>query len=458
MKKAIFFLPLLLLIAYPAYALTTINAQSSTSCDVTGYCETKVDLGKFLTSPAISIVKATNYSQTIDTIENETSLKNMGYKFVNNSIVVYGKTIENTYWSLDLKNGYAIDPWWNVSWANCKNISIEIYQTEVDTPLTVNLTELRLTNSYEGRLINNSCNETGTAINYTVLDYKTTTDDDDWANIEFPFSGSSNVTWAYYYNNPTAADPAYLYVLFHPNMTSMDFTNDWVSGDQAKYTMINGIMNASRVDAGQYDTDQLQTKSDFSSYTNITFYDVVLDANTNPHYDRYFAGTNASGVWLNNYNLLSTAGNKWRLYYLNPAVQDIDSNIAVSSKNFSVKVWYTSSADDAMLWIFNTSSGTNYWSRNVTDVAYDIKYWGTWTDSTFANVPVQYYRFKIYLGYVNPRENNLPKITVGSEESSPAAPPAPTVKDNTVICFKTQPVCINLKDSTLIYKGEGYYA
>lgn len=30
--------------------------------------------------------------------------------------------------------------------------------------------------------------------------------------------------------------------------------------------------------------------------------------------------------------------------------------------------------------------------------------------------------------------------------------------DNTVICFKTQPVCINLKDSTLIYKGEGYYA
>lgn len=44
------------------------------------------------------------------------------------------------------------------------------------------------------------------------------------------------------------------------------------------------------------------------------------------------------------------------------------------------------------------------------------------------------------------------------EEYVPPVVPLNPVIDNTVICFKTQPVCINLKDRTLIYKGDGYYA
>ena len=59
-----------------------------------------------------------------------------------------------------------------------------------------------------------------------------------------------------------------------------------------------------------------------------------------------------------------------------------------------------------------------------------------------------------YLTFLNPLS-----FTIGDEEES-ETPPAPTINpiiDNTVICFKTKPICVNLADFSFILRGEGYY-
>jgi hypothetical protein len=320
--------------------------------------------------------------------------------------------------------GYSLDnlAWWSSGWSNCKNLTITRYASDV---VATNITGLKLTNSYEGRIVNASCNNGGTEQNFTVKSSATASASDDWLDVEFK-APTTNTTWSIYYNNPSAPNPSYYFLLFNPNLASnCDYTNDWYTGDTAKYACGSGMLNASKIDGGAYATDQLQTKNDYSGYPQITVWVVpyMTSASGAEHYTRYAAGTITQGAWDNYYNFLTTiTTNNYRLL-ANLVVIDENSGITLLyQKNFSVKVQYSVGDDDAFLWLYN-SSDYQLWNLNITTLNNDLKYWGAWVDPTGTGSTVRYYAFKIYHGYVNPSLTNLPSVALGSEESAPNTPP-----------------------------------
>jgi len=336
----------------------------------------------------------------------------------------YGWGSSGYYAVYDKISGYDYDPWWDSNWNYCKNVTIQIYQTENSLPISKNITGLKLTNSYEGRLVNASCGNDGSEVNHTVKSSYVASASDDWVDIEFPFSGSANVTWSYYYGNPSAPDPAYYFLLFKPNFySSCDWTNDWYSGDQAKYACGGGALNASKIDSGQFASDQLQTKNSYLSYGSITVWNIhyMTSASGNEYYTRFLTGTTSQGAWDNYYNVMLTTANKYRIYKLSPTM-DNDTGVALQyQKNVSVKLHYNPTADTTALWFYN-STDSQLFNINHTSVP-DVGYWGTWTDASTTGSLVRYYAFKIYFGFVNPRNNNLPTVTLGAEEEPPNKPP-----------------------------------
>lgn len=116
-KKNIFFITCIALISILSVQVYAkgeilIDAQPSTRC-VNGDCITRVNLEYFMDSVKITEVKSSDLSDSKPKLD--VKLKEFDYNYENNTMVFWGHVDENTYWTFDLKNGYIIDPFWNVS-------------------------------------------------------------------------------------------------------------------------------------------------------------------------------------------------------------------------------------------------------------------------------------------------------------------------------------------------------
>lgn len=347
---------------------------------------------------------------------------------------------EGYYAIYDTITGYDYDPWWNTSWEYCKDVDIDVFGTDI-IPIWTNITGIRLETEYEGRLVDAECGNGGTAQEYTIIDNSTGDAGNDYAYIVFEYDESAgNDTWSFYYNNSDAEDPSYEFLLFDADMTALSIsatTNtsfQWHSDDVAKYSVQAGYLNCSHIDNGAFNTDQLQTQADFSSYADLTIYAMMTDmgAGGSVYSNRYIAGTITHGTWDNYYNLLANTDNpdEWRLVVNFPA-EDFDSNVDVIAGNVSYTVQYDQTNDDADMWIKDSDDNSEKWSKNTTSVAHELKYWGLLTDyGSAGNQPIFVYKFYIFDSYVMPRETSLPTITLGGEET-PATGAAPFWSSNT---------------------------
>lgn len=90
-----------------------INAQPSTSCDMFGNCQTSVNLSTFLNTNQINNLKAKNLSAYLPKLD--LNITSFSYYYNGNTLIFSGHINSNTYWTVDLQNGYSIDPWWNTS-------------------------------------------------------------------------------------------------------------------------------------------------------------------------------------------------------------------------------------------------------------------------------------------------------------------------------------------------------
>jgi len=317
-------------------------------------------------------------------------------------------------------NYILLDPWYDNNYQYCRNLTIETFG--IDNVVYKNITGLRLTNSYEARIVNASCANDGTAQNFTVKTSYVAGSDDDWLDTEF-LSPNSNTTWAIYYGYAGASDPSYLFRLFTPDFDSCDFTNDWYSEDQAKYSC-HGFLNTTVIDSGAYATDQIQTTNSYLAYDKITVYNThyVTSASGNEWYSRFLAGTTTKGAWDNYWNVLLTAStNNYRVYKINPA-DDTDTSVSmINQENISLKLHYDPTAETTSLWSYN-STGSEMYNTNDTGVD-DVGYWGTWVDETSQSSDIWFYEWAIYLGFVNPSPVNNPTVAIGNEEESPVSPP-----------------------------------
>lgn len=463
MKKALFFMAMLVVLAYPTYALTTINAQSGTTCDVTGYCETTVNLGKYLTTQAISIVKNTNYSQTIDAIEHETSLKNMGYKFINNSIVIYGRTIENTYWSIDLKNGFVIDPWWNTSFPYCQNITVT--SGKANYPAFINVTyNANMQSDFDDvRFVNNSCGENATIMSY-MLRHK---NNSNWATYDLLLDGTQNISM--YYGNALASTLSNVTAVWGASLVGY-WTFDECSGNvvsDLSGNNLNGYFN------GTFNTSYKMYGCG-GSFTGTQDVEIasnnLLNISNNITLEAYFRA--------NSWNLYNGVLGKrkavttWYQFSINQEPSNsgahheyYDGTTATESTayNYTVNTLYyystTVGSGGKMNFTYNNTMFANYTGKaigagsnqNVTiGTAYQVG-----TDG-FKGMIDEVRLFNTSLDPTQHYANPTPTFSFGSEQTE-GVTPINKIIDNTVVCFKTRPVCINLKDSTMIYRGEGYY-
>lgn len=311
--------------------------------------------------------------------------------------------------------------WWNSSWSYCKNLTITRYASDV---VAYNITGLRLTNSYEARIINNSCSGAGTEQNFTVKSSATASASDDWLDVEFK-APATNTTWSVYYGNAGAANPAYYFLLFNPNMASLsisattDTAYDWHSDDTAKYSVTGGYLLAAHIDSAEYNTDQLQTQMDFSSYGKVTVWvkSYMTSASGNEYYTRFFAATATLGSWANTWsNFQLTSANKYRMYKDNAPTDDYDTAVALLyQKNLSLKVIYSFAGTYATYYGYNETDAQLF-TRNQTALGANAKYFGTWTDPSTTGSSVRYYVYKVYFGEVSPSNTNTPTVALGTEE------------------------------------------
>ena len=91
-----------------------IDAQSETTC-LSGVCETRVDLTKHMATLEVSNVKVIDYQLTKTEVLTNKNIKEFEISFDKDIMVFSGVVEKDTYWEFDLKNGYVIDPWWNIS-------------------------------------------------------------------------------------------------------------------------------------------------------------------------------------------------------------------------------------------------------------------------------------------------------------------------------------------------------
>lgn len=111
--KTFIFIALFAVLAIPTYAETTyIDAQKWTTCEA-GQCVTTVDLTKHMAALEVTNVKATDLTASKPKLDSK--LTEFNYKFDGNFLIVSGRVNKNTYWTFDLKNGYVVDPWWNIT-------------------------------------------------------------------------------------------------------------------------------------------------------------------------------------------------------------------------------------------------------------------------------------------------------------------------------------------------------
>lgn len=101
---------------------TIIDGQKDTICNEWGYCETKIDLTKYMLSNQITAVKSVNLKEYLPKIEG---IESINYRFDKDTLVIYGYVVKNTYWEMSLSNtSYKIDPYWNISYSCKQRINI----------------------------------------------------------------------------------------------------------------------------------------------------------------------------------------------------------------------------------------------------------------------------------------------------------------------------------------------
>ncbi len=115
---------------------------------------------------------------------------------------IFVKRNEDSFTSAISNNKYVLlDPWINVSWDKCKNISITnlagtIRNNEVHIQ---NITDIDYSLYGELRIVNKSCSDGGSYQPYQWLRNGT-----GWVQVLYYYTGATNTTWSVYYDNPTA--------------------------------------------------------------------------------------------------------------------------------------------------------------------------------------------------------------------------------------------------------------
>lgn len=160
---------------------------------------------------------------------------------------------------------YALDPWWNSTYSNCRNLSLENNLDIDNAILEYNLTGLTFSNTSEIRIVNISCGETGEEVKRTILSNTSTTA---YTTFIANLSGV-NLTYSVYYNNsnaPVADELVDDFCEFNNNCSwNINSVN---TGDP---TFTDGIMNisASGGNGGAYSPKDVGMKSVYMRYFTI---------------------------------------------------------------------------------------------------------------------------------------------------------------------------------------------
>jgi hypothetical protein len=159
----------------------------------------------------ISIGNSNNASVYIDNVYVGTIVSSTNVNKYYNFLVYDANQV--TYWdyatytrlgnftpaSVSVGNEVSADGWYNYAWQNRKNIKvISDSSSKVKEPIIANITSITYTNiSKEGRLIDGF----GNPVKFDIIDQA-----DNWVRIIFPYTGSANQTFYFYYNNPSATE------------------------------------------------------------------------------------------------------------------------------------------------------------------------------------------------------------------------------------------------------------
>jgi len=104
-----------------AYAITNIDAQSTTKC-IMNDCYTIFNFKEHLTPLQLTTVKSIDTKTLIPTSSKMGSLKDFKVSWINDTTIkISGKITENVYWNLPISSYVSIDPWWNTTNYNITN-------------------------------------------------------------------------------------------------------------------------------------------------------------------------------------------------------------------------------------------------------------------------------------------------------------------------------------------------
>ena len=144
MRKILFLIVFITVLAIPVMAdKTIIDAQNTTSCNYLGFCETTLDLTKYITSDQINIVKTIDINKRLPVLTS--TLTSINYRIENNThLIIYGyiKKGSSNYWTSDI-DYFIIDPYWNDTYNGTwvlgsgagmtQNMGIQIYTNSTFT-------------------------------------------------------------------------------------------------------------------------------------------------------------------------------------------------------------------------------------------------------------------------------------------------------------------------------------
>ena len=254
---------LAILFSQLAAAGPTINAQLNTSCDLTD-CITSVDMSKYLTSPALTTVKAVDLKSFLSSLKTA-SLSSLNYSWSGSILNIYGTIApgSSNYWVLNVSGAAEIDPWFNSSFPYCKNITMTDNAVKAASyTFLFNITNFTGMNpdASDLRFVNDSCNGAANAIELPHWDMRIVNNSMDEAYVLLQ-NTTRNIS--IYYGNPTAADTSDITTagLFGDNFNRGDgaVNNDWttynscgaISSNQLRITGTTWFCGVDRAVTGQ---------------------------------------------------------------------------------------------------------------------------------------------------------------------------------------------------------------